>query len=126
MQKPKANAFVFGFCIITVSRRKEQAMTIGDRIKTLRQIQGITQAQLGMACGYDSYASAARVVQQWEANRWQPSVKQLWPLCHCLGVTLDTLVPDPCKDSITNEQADLIQQMTGKPLELLYIEDQVG
>ena len=98
-------------------------MTLGQRIKTLREIAGITKSDLGRACGYE-YPSAYQVVNQWETGRYDPSVKQLWPICHCLGITLDTLVPDPCKDSTIREQEDLVQQMTGKPLELLYIEGQ--
>jgi transcriptional regulator with XRE-family HTH domain len=100
-------------------------VTVGQRIKTLREIAGITKSDLGRACGYE-YPYAYQIVNRWESGCWDPSVKQLWPICHCLGITLDTLLPEPCVDNDTKEYNSLAQQMTGKPLELLYIEDQVG
>lgn len=98
-------------------------MTIGQRIKTIREIVGITKTDLGKACGYDALVGK-RAVQRWEADECSPSVKQLWPICHCLGITLDTLIPDPDGNSDIKDQLVLAGEMTGKPLELLYIEEQ--
>lgn len=62
-------------------------MTIGTRIKQLRQEQNITQEQLADALGITS-----RAVSQWECGRTAPDISQLPALANFFDVTTDSLL----------------------------------
>ena len=62
-------------------------MTIGTRIKQLRQEQNITQEQLA-----DSLGITSRAVSQWECDRTAPDISQLPALANIFNVTTDMLL----------------------------------
>lgn len=62
-------------------------MTIGTRIKQLRQDQNITQEQLAESLGITS-----RAVSQWECDRTSPDILQLPALANIFNVTTDMLL----------------------------------
>lgn len=62
-------------------------MTIGTRIKQLRQEQDITQEQLAESLGITS-----RAVSQWECDRTAPDILQLPGLANVFNVTTDFLL----------------------------------
>ncbi|MCH5192732.1 MAG: helix-turn-helix transcriptional regulator [Oscillospiraceae bacterium] len=62
-------------------------MTIGTRIKHLRQEQNITQEQLAESLGITSCA-----VSQWECDRTAPDISQLPALANIFNVTTDMLL----------------------------------
>lgn len=62
-------------------------MTIGTRIKQLRQEQNITQEQLAESLGITS-----RAVSQWECDRTAPDISQLPALANIFNVTTDVLL----------------------------------
>lgn len=68
-------------------------MTLGEIIRKNRKKAGLSQKQLGLLCGYIP-TSAERVVQYWEKDAREPSVKVLRKLADALGLTLDQLIPE--------------------------------
>lgn len=62
-------------------------MTIGTRIKQLRQERNITQEQLAESLGITS-----RAVSQWECDRTAPDILQLPALANVFNVTTDFLL----------------------------------
>ncbi len=62
-------------------------MSIGIRIKQLRQKLGITQEQLAEYLGITS-----RAVSQWECDRTAPDISQIPVLCHIFDISSDELL----------------------------------
>lgn len=62
-------------------------MTIGTKIKQLRQEQNITQEQLA-----ESLRVTSRAVSQWECGRTAPDISQLPALASIFNVTTDVLL----------------------------------
>lgn len=62
-------------------------MTIGSRIKQIRQEQNITQEQLA-----DSLGITSKAVSQWECDRTAPDISQLPALARFFNVTTDKLL----------------------------------
>ena len=67
-------------------------MTYGEKLRSLRLAAGLTQKQLGMACGYDD-KNADRNVRSWEADEMMPRLSMVRALAAALKVPLDTLIP---------------------------------
>lgn len=67
-------------------------MSYGEMLKELRKTAGLTQRQLGEACGYTG-DSAERTVRHWENNRSYPPVDKVRALAAALHVSIDTLIP---------------------------------
>ena len=61
---------------------------IGTRIKTARQVRGLTLQAVGNVLGIDG-----RHVQAWEAGRRNPGPKHLAPLADVLGLDVRDLLP---------------------------------
>lgn len=57
---------------------------LGRRIKGLRQAQGVTQAQLAEACGYDSIT-----ISRFERGEYAPGIEALETIGSKLGVSID-------------------------------------
>ena len=62
-------------------------MTLGKRIKKLRQDKGLTQAQLGYMVN-----KGESTVRTWELDRSQPSPQTIRLLCDVLGTTPNALL----------------------------------
>ena len=67
-------------------------MTLGEIIQEKRKAVGLTQRQLGEAVRGEGRSSEV-IVQGWEHNRREPSMKDLRPLCRALQCTLEELIP---------------------------------
>ena len=67
-------------------------MTLGEKIKTARIAAGLTQRQLGEACGREG-RSGECTVQHWEHNRQEPGLSDIRPLATALKVSIDYLIP---------------------------------
>lgn len=67
-------------------------MTLGEKIKTARKTVGLTQKQLGLACGYIE-SSAERIVQKWEHSSCAPPLDKIRTLATALKVSIDYLIP---------------------------------
>lgn len=64
----------------------------GKLIKDLRQNAGLTQKELGMACGYGE-GSADKNVRSWESGEMLPTLRRVRALARALHCSLDTLIP---------------------------------
>lgn len=64
----------------------------GELLKQLRKSAGLTQKELGMACGYDE-ASADANVRLWETGKTLPTLRRIRSLANALNVNLDKLIP---------------------------------
>lgn len=67
-------------------------MTIPEHIRASRKAAGLTQRQLGEACGYEG-RSAEVVVQEWERGVRPIPIERLRRLAAALDVPLDSLIP---------------------------------
>ncbi len=73
-------------------------MPIGERIKEMREKQGMTQAKLGEMAGTDSTS-----VSRWETNKTKPSQKYIGKLASVLCTSADYLLSetdDPAPQSV--------------------------
>lgn len=64
----------------------------GELIRQLRKNAGLTQKELGMACGYDD-ASADANVRLWETGKTMPTIRRVRALSIALGVSIERLIP---------------------------------
>lgn len=64
----------------------------GKYIRECRISAGLTQRQLGEACGYEG-RSAETTVQNWEKDKQPVPLDRLRRLAVALGVPLDSLIP---------------------------------
>lgn len=62
-------------------------MNVGERIKAARKKANLTQAQLAQLCGV-----ATITIRQYEADKREPKLEQLWKIAGALGVRLDDLL----------------------------------
>ena len=67
-------------------------MTIPEKIKKARQDAGMTQKQVGLACGYDE-KSAESFARQWERGTRPVPIDKLRALSQVLNIPLDQLIP---------------------------------
>lgn len=77
---------------------------IGQRIRALREAQGMTQEELARKCGYKSRVSINKI----ELERDAP-IKKLVPIAHALGITPQELMGWDTDDDSVNEIAATIQ-----------------
>ena len=63
----------------------------GALIRALRKTAGLTQKELGMACGVDE-ANASRKVRAWERGEYLPTLRHVRPLARALHCSIDTLL----------------------------------
>lgn len=68
-------------------------LTIGERVRMLRTLAGLSQQQLGIACGY-TRVSAQRTICAIEQDRRLPQTEILRPMCRALHTTIDALIPE--------------------------------
>jgi len=69
-------------------------MAIGERIRYIRNLRGMTQKYLGMAIGFDEKTADVRMAQ-YESGTRTPKAKMIADLANVLGVTPQALtVPD--------------------------------
>lgn len=76
---------------------------IGQRIRALREAQGMTQEELARKCGYKSRVSINKI----ELERDAP-IKKLVPIAHALGITPQELMGWDTEDESVNEIAAAI------------------
>lgn len=65
----------------------------GEVIRTARQAKGLSQAKLGMLCGYENRKTAENAVQFWEYGTKPVPIDRLRRLCAALDLPLDALIP---------------------------------
>ena len=65
----------------------------GEVIRTARQAKGLSQAQLGVLCGYEGRKAAENMVQRWEYGTKPVPIDRLRRLCAALDLPLDALIP---------------------------------
>lgn len=71
---------------------EEYKKQMAEIVRMYRKAAGLTQRQLGLACGY-SEASAERVTRAWELATQPVPTEKLKPLANALHITLDALLP---------------------------------
>lgn len=65
-------------------------MFFSERLKALRQVLGLTRAQLSEKSGI-----CVRTIESYERENVTPSIYMAYDLCHSLGVSLDDFLnPD--------------------------------
>ena len=67
------------------------SMTIPEKIKKVRQEAGMTQKQVGLACGYEE-KSAERTARHWESGTKPVPIEKLRALSQVLNIPLDQLI----------------------------------
>ena len=65
-------------------------MTIGERIKTIREFRKMTQRELGIAIGYDDKTARARI-SQYEINYRIPKDETLILLANALNISVHAI-----------------------------------
>ena len=65
-------------------------MTIGERIKTIREFRKMTQRELGIAIGYDDKTARARI-SQYEINYRIPKDETLILLANALSINVNAI-----------------------------------
>lgn len=78
-------------------------MTIGQRIKNIRQFRGMTQMQLGIRMGFEKNSADIRIAQ-YETGKRVPKQKYMRLLAEVLGVSMEALSP-----TIAHTPEDLMQ-----------------
>lgn len=68
-------------------------LTIGERVRMFRTLAGLSQRELGIACGYTEL-SAQRTICAIEQGYRMPQVEILRPMCRALHTTIDALIPE--------------------------------
>ena len=71
---------------------KEKMINYGLKIRAMRLAAGLTQTELGTACGYPA-SSARTIVQHWEHGRQMPGIDSLRTIAVVLQVPLNQVVP---------------------------------
>ena len=74
-------------------------MEIGEVIKELRLMQGMTQKELGERCG-----TSVNTVSSWENGKAYPPKGSLDRICHALGANITYLLAKACEDNVSEEQ----------------------
>ena len=64
---------------------------IGKNIKTVRELQGLTQEQLAKKLGHDS-SSAASYISKVESGKHKPSIGNLLKIAKALKTTAEALL----------------------------------
>lgn len=65
-------------------------MLVGDRIRSIRNLRGITQTQLGMLVGFSERTAKTRI-SHYENGRKIPQEKMIGKLAYALGVSPEAL-----------------------------------
>ena len=66
--------------------------SFGYRLEHLRKLKGMTQKQLGMACGFSESSASVRI-RQYESDSFYPKEDILEKLAVALNVPIETLLP---------------------------------
>lgn len=72
------------------SASREPVPGLGDRLRRLRRLLGLTQAALGELIGVHG-----SMIAHWERGRGSPRLHDAILLCNVVGVSLDTLARGP-------------------------------
>lgn len=84
---------------------------LGDKIKKLRMIQGITQTELAKRLYVTSGA-----VSQWEKGLTTPDMNRLIALTNVFGVPLEYFIDEPAYDDDENDEAlEIREQLRRDP-----------
>jgi transcriptional regulator with XRE-family HTH domain len=75
---------------------------IGDRIRELRDLRGLTQSELAARLSARGRPISRTAIALWETDRSNPTTARLRDLADVLGVTVESLIPP----STTDEKAD--------------------
>ena len=70
----------------------EERTEYGYKLKYMRLAAGLTQREVGEACGFTGN-TASSAVQHWENGRRMPSIDRLRPLANALKVPVNQVVP---------------------------------
>jgi len=65
-------------------------MTIGERIKKIREFRKLSQRALGIAIGYDEKTARARI-SQYEINNRTPSIETAMLLANALNINVNSI-----------------------------------
>ena len=65
-------------------------MTIGEKIKTARNLRGLTQKELGMKLGFDENSADVRIAQ-YESGTRTPKLELLSEIAAVLDVNINSL-----------------------------------
>ena len=65
-------------------------MTIGEKIKTARNLRGLTQKELGIKLGFDENSADVRIAQ-YESGTRTPKSELLSEIANVLGVNVNSL-----------------------------------
>ena len=65
-------------------------MTIGEKIKTARNLRGLTQKELGITLGFDKNSADVRIAQ-YESGTRTPKSELLSEIANVLGVNVNSL-----------------------------------
>ena len=68
-------------------------ITFGQLLHMARLQSGLTARELGELCGFDSHTGRI-TINYWEADKREPSIRQLRLLAKALNVTIDSLIPE--------------------------------
>lgn len=74
-------------------------MRIGERIRHIRKLRGMTMKQLGMAVGYDEKTADVRIAQ-YESGTRTPKAELIESISEALGVSSEALAIPKIEDSI--------------------------
>ena len=86
-------------------------MDLGQAIKTLRQKQGLTQAQLADRCGMN-----AQTVSDWETGKKWPPKGTSERVCEALGVPTSFLLMASIEESDIPEEKRVLYRALLEPL----------
>ena len=97
-------------------------MTIGERIKELRKLRGLTQKQLGIAVGFDEKNADIRIAQ-YESGTRTPKADMISKLANALNAHVLTIMNERPVSPITSIIFDLIDMEETADITLYPIDD---
>lgn len=85
-------------------------MNIGDKIRSIREIRGLTQAELAERLGVSS-----KTVSSWEVNRTEPKMGMIEKVCVTLNCRkTDIIVESFCKSDHEERQCRRVAEYMEK------------
>ncbi|MCL1912904.1 MAG: helix-turn-helix domain-containing protein [Eubacteriaceae bacterium] len=96
-------------------------MSIGDRIKTIRNYRKMTLRELGLAVGFDENSANVRIAQ-YESGTRTPKEDMVKRIANVLGVN-HRFISTPTVDSDEDLMYTLLELDWQNPLELIEIGD---
>lgn len=91
-------------------------MTIGEKIKTLRQKKGLTQKQLGDLCGM-----ADSAIRRYENGRAKPKIETIEKIANALSVPLNKLIDDAIIIPIPKATSETLKARELEEKELAFL-----